>query len=217
MSEETILINSEEAIFCFEREKCNLQLETLHNFKYFGGTSNGKYHGHANYFDRNNNLRATLNYNEGKRVGPFTVYKEDNTVFCFGSYNNDGKIEKISYSDRWGLYTWQSTGKYKCSLRTVPDGIIYRYDVNDEGKAIDTGEKEEKDGNLSKVEFVDGRIKKTKSCASYIVTVALILCGIGVCCYLYLRRKSHVCCNQTLKFTYSPSQISCHVLGADTM
>lgn len=213
MSEESILINPEEAIFCIEREKCNFQLETLDNFKYFGGTSNGKYHGHANYFDRNNNLRATLNYEEGKRVGAFTVYKEDNTVFCFGSYNKDGKIEKISYSDRRGLYTWQSVGDYHCSLRTVPDGIIYRYDVNEEGKATGKG-RMEKDGKLSDVEFVDGHLKKTKCCASYIVTVTLILLGIGACCYLYF--KSHVC-YQTLKFTYSPSQISCHVIGADTM
>lgn len=213
MSEESILINPEEAIFCIEREKCNFQLETLDNFKYFGGTSNGKYHGHANYFDRNNNLRATLNYEEGKRVGAFTVYKEDNTVFCFGSYNKDGKIEKISYSDRRGLYTWQSVGYYHCSLRTVPDGIIYRYNVNEEGKATGKG-RMEKDGKLSDVEFVDGHLKKTKCCASYIVTVTLILLGIGACCYLYF--KSHVC-YQTLKFTYSPSQISCHVIGADTM
>ena len=214
MSEESILINSEEAIFCIEREKCNFQLETLDNFKYFGGTSNGKYDGHANYFDRNNNLRATLNYKEGKRVGPFTVYKEDNTVFCFGSYNKDGKIEKISYSDRRGLYTWQSSGKYHCSLRTVPDGIIYHYNVNDEGKATGNGTMEEKNGNPSDVEFVDGHLKKTKWYTSYIVTISLILCGIGACCYLYF--KSHVC-YQTLKFTYSPSQISCHVIGADTM
>lgn len=213
MSEESILINSEEAIFCIEREKCNFQLETLDNFKYFGGTSNGKYHGHANYFDRNNNLRATLNYKEGKRVGAFTVYKEDNTVFCFGSYNKDGKIEKISYLDRRGLYTWQPSENYPCSLRTVPDGIIYHYKVNGEGKATGKGTME-KNRELSEVEFVDGRLKKTKWYTSYIVTITLVLCGIGACCYLYF--KSHVC-YQTLKFTYSPSQISCHVIGADTM
>lgn len=213
MSEEYLPINLEEAIFCIDREKCTSELEKLPTLKYFGGTSNGKYHGHADYFDNKNNLRATLNYIEGKRVGAFTVYKEDNTVFCFGSYNNDGKIEKISYLNRWGLYTWQSSGEYHCSLRTDSDGTIYRYNVNSEGKAEGKG-KMEKDGKIIMIHFADGRIKKTKCCASYIVTVALILFGIGAFCYLYF--KFHVC-SQTLKFTYSLSQISCHVIGADTM
>ena len=143
-------------------------------------------------FDENNNLKATVNYEEGKRVGPFTVYKKDNAIFCFGSYNDGGRIEKISYRGDRGLYTWNCEGELHCSLKMISDGIIYRFNVNSEGNADGNGEMEG-NGQKADVEFENGHIKKSPKCkcyTSYLVTIGLIICGVGICYYLYF--KFHV-------------------------
>ena len=192
MSDEPLLLDPGDAIFCNHREICEKELTDLGSYRYFGGTSNGKYHGHANYFDADNNLKATVNYEEGKRVGPFTVYKKDNAIFCFGSYNDGGRIEKISYHGDRGLYTWNCEGELHCSLKTISDGIIYRFNVNSEGNADGNGEMEE-NGQKADVEFENGHIKKSPKCkcyTSYLVTIGLIICGVGICYYLYF--KFHV-------------------------
>lgn len=210
---ETLLLPPETGFeFCNHHEKYEEELTNLKESEYFGGTSEGKYHGHANFISNNGELKATVNYKEGKRVGPFTVYKNDGSISCFGTYGDDGKIKKLSYLLNGDVYTWCPLEKLQCTIKMKESGIMYSFNVNAQGKATGSGEKLD-NGKQSDVMFKDGKIEKR--CWSMLITVVILACGIGAMCYLYF--KFPLCFEQTLKLTYSPSQISCQVMGADTM